>query len=67
VVEKASWPEERQIRGTLENLADLILEAGITRTALIIVGEVLADTPPPKLSKLYDPDFAHGYRECEKK
>lgn len=63
VVEKASWPEERQIRGTLATIAGLVTEAKITKTALIAVGEVLADAPPPVLSKLYDSTFTHGYRK----
>jgi precorrin-4/cobalt-precorrin-4 C11-methyltransferase len=62
VVEKVSWPEERQLRGTLSTIAGLVKEAGITRTAIIAVGEVLADAPPPALSKLYDKHFSHGYR-----
>lgn len=65
VVEKVSWPEERQLRGTLATIAAQVKEAGITRTAIIAVGEVLADAPPPVLSKLYDKHFTHGYREGE--
>ena len=63
VVEKVSWPEERQLRGTLENIAVLVKEAAITRTAVIAVGQVLAEAPPPVLSKLYDKHFSHGYRD----
>lgn len=63
IVEKASWPEERQIRGTLNTIAEQIAEAGITKTAMIAVGEVLADCPPPALSKLYDKAFTHEYRK----
>jgi precorrin-4/cobalt-precorrin-4 C11-methyltransferase len=63
VVEKASWPDERQIRGTLGTIAALIKEAGITKTAMISVGDVLAEGPPPVLSKLYDGGFTHGYRK----
>lgn len=63
VVEKVSWPEERQLRGTLATIAEQVAEAGITRTAIIAVGEVLADAPPPALSKLYDKHFSHGYRD----
>lgn len=63
VVEKASWPEERHIRGTLATIADLVVEAKITKTAIIAVGDVLADAPPPALSKLYDKTFTHEYRK----
>ena len=62
VVEKVSWPEERQLRGTIDTIADLVQKAGITKTALIVVGDVLAAGPPPALSKLYDPEFTHGFR-----
>ena len=62
VVEKVSWPEERIIRGTLADIASQVEKAGITRTAIIAVGEVLAQAPPPVLSKLYDKNFSHGYR-----
>lgn len=65
VVEKVSWPEERQLRGTLATIAGQVIEAGITRTAIIAVGQVLADAPPPALSKLYDKHFSHGYRDSE--
>lgn len=63
VVEKVSWPEERQIRGTLEDIADKVKEAGIRKTAIIAVGDVLAQAPPPVLSKLYDKSFSHEYRK----
>lgn len=63
VVEKVSWPEERQIRGTLADIADKVKEAGIRKTAIIAVGEVLAQAPPPVLSKLYDKSFTHEYRK----
>lgn len=63
VVEKVSWPDERQLRGTLATIARQVKEAAITRTAIIAVGRVLADSPPPALSRLYDSAFTHGYRQ----
>lgn len=63
VVEKVSWPDERQLRGTLDSIASQVKEANIKKTAIIAVGEVLADAPPPALSKLYDEAFTHGYRK----
>ncbi len=65
VVEKVSWPEERHIRGNLANIAHQVKEAGITKTAIIAVGQVLAQAPPPALSKLYDKHFSHGFRQGE--
>ncbi|MGW8193535.1 MAG: precorrin-4 C(11)-methyltransferase [Desulforhopalus sp.] len=63
VVEKVSWPDERQVRGTLGSIAAQVKEAAIKKTAIIAVGRVLAETPPPALSKLYDEAFSHGYRK----
>ncbi len=62
VVEKASWPEERTVSGTLATIADKIKEAGITKTAMIVVGEVLAGQLKSE-SKLYDKCFSHEYRQ----
>ena len=60
IVERASWPEERVVKGTMSTISKLIKEAGITRTAMILVGQAFgADYQP---SKLYDKNFAHGYR-----
>lgn len=59
VVEKASWPDERILIGTLDELPDLTKRAGIKKTALIMVGEFLRKSGQ---SKLYDRDFKHEYR-----
>ncbi len=67
VVEKVSRPGERQLRGTLRTISAQVGEAGITRTAVIAVGRVLAEAPPPVLSKLYDKTFTHGFRQGEDK
>jgi precorrin-4/cobalt-precorrin-4 C11-methyltransferase len=42
VVARASWPDERVLRGTLASIAALVREAGIRRTATILVGPALA-------------------------
>ena len=42
VVAFASWPEQVVLRGTLADIADQMRAAGVTRTAVIVVGEVLA-------------------------
>jgi len=63
VVEKASWPGERALVGTLADIAVKAREAGITRTAMIIVGAALRAGYRP--SYLYDAEFAHGYRGDE--
>jgi precorrin-4/cobalt-precorrin-4 C11-methyltransferase len=60
VVYRASWPDQRIVRGTLADIATLTRTAGIERTALLLVGWALA--PCAASSKLYDPSFSHGYR-----
>jgi precorrin-4/cobalt-precorrin-4 C11-methyltransferase len=42
VVAFASWPQQQVLRGTLADIADAMQEAGISRTAVIFVGDVLA-------------------------
>jgi precorrin-4/cobalt-precorrin-4 C11-methyltransferase len=42
VVAFASWPQETVLRCTLADLANEMQAAGVTRTAVIIVGDVLA-------------------------
>jgi len=42
VVAFASWPTETVLRGTLSDIAQQVHDASITRTAVIVVGEVLA-------------------------
>jgi precorrin-4/cobalt-precorrin-4 C11-methyltransferase len=42
VVAFASWPQQQVLRGTLDRIAEQMRGAGITRTAVIIVGDVLA-------------------------
>jgi precorrin-4/cobalt-precorrin-4 C11-methyltransferase len=62
VVYRASWQEEKIIKGTLSDIAEKVKEAGIKKTALIIVGEIL-NPKAYDYSKLYDPSFTHGYRK----
>lgn len=63
VVYKASWPQEKQVVGTLADIAEKVREQGIGRTALITVGRFLGNEYA--LSKLYDKSFSHGYREAK--
>ena len=67
VVYKASQPEQKIVWTTIGRLAEAVRDAGITRTALVVVGRVL-DVSLETLvhhSKLYDRHFAHGYRNAE--
>ena len=61
IVEKASWPGERRIFGTLGDIAGKVKKAGMKRQALIIVGDVLRGAY--EHSKLYDKNFEHGFRK----
>lgn len=61
VVHRASWPDERVIRGTLADIREKVKAAGITRTALILVGRVLAERDFAE-SRLYAPDHHHLLR-----
>ena len=61
VVKKATWDDQEIIRGTLKDIASKVKQANITKTAMIVVGDVLdpGDFTP---SKLYDANFKHEYR-----
>lgn len=60
VVQRASWPQQQVVRGTLETIAEQVAAAGIDRTAMILVGDVLANSGTP--SRLYDRHFSHEFR-----
>lgn len=60
VVYKATWAESRTVRGTLDNIAELVHQAAIHKTALILVGGFLGDEY--HYSKLYDAEVRHEYR-----
>ena len=60
IVERATWENERVILGTLDDIAQKVHEAGITKQAQILVGDFI-DCEYEK-SKLYDKDFTHMFR-----
>ena len=60
VVYRATRPDELIIVCALSDLAAEVKKAGITKTALVIVGRALA--AEGKRSKLYDPAFSHSFR-----
>ena len=60
VAYRVSWPDELLIRGTLGDIRDQVKAAGITRTALILVGPALAGAGPD--SRLYAADHHHLLR-----
>jgi precorrin-4/cobalt-precorrin-4 C11-methyltransferase len=65
VVYRATWEDEKIIVGTLGDIVDKVREAKITKTAIIIVGNVINPTSY-EFSKVYDPQFTHGYRKADK-
>ena len=64
VVYKASWTDQKIIKGTLEDIAKKVREEKITRTAIVIIGDVV-DPQSYEYSKLYDKKFSHGYRRAK--
>ena len=64
VVYKATWPEEKIFRCTLDTLHKTVTENGLTKTSLIIVGDCMGDRY--LRSMLYHPEFTTEYREASK-
>ena len=62
VVYKATWPEERIFRCTVETLHQTVTENGLTKTSLIVVGNCMGDQYLRSL--LYHPGFTTEYREA---
>lgn len=60
VIEKVSFPDERKIIGTLQDIVKKVKKAKIKRQAIIIVGDVLNKNY--QKSKLYDKYFGHMFR-----
>lgn len=61
IVYRASWPEQKIIRGTLTDIAEQAAAEHVSRTAMIIVGRALQ--PAELVSRLYASEFTHGYRK----
>lgn len=64
IVYKATWKDQKVCRCTVSTLAQTAIDNGITKTALITVGEFLGDNK--SLSKLYSPDFETEFRKAIK-
>jgi len=62
VVYRASWPDEKIIRGTLANIGGLVAEERISKTAMIVVGRALERVGA--VSRLYSSQFSHEYRKA---
>lgn len=62
IVQRATWPEEKVVRATLDTIADALRGKNIDRTAMIVVGRCL--DAEYDLSRLYAPEFSHMFREA---
>ena len=64
IVQRASWPDQKIIRATLETICDEIKGKGIDRQAMIVVSPCLS--ADYDLSRLYAPEFSHMFRKSSK-
>ena len=64
LVYKATWPEEEAYICTIETLYDTAKEHGITKTALVLVGEIITHQNYKK-SRLYAADFSTEFRQAK--
>lgn len=63
VISRVSWRDEKILRGTLSDISKKVQAAGLSRQAIIFIGEALGARDGA--SKLYDVAFAHGYRAVQ--
>ncbi|MDD6616125.1 MAG: precorrin-4 C(11)-methyltransferase [Lachnospiraceae bacterium] len=63
IVYKATWPEERSYICTVGTLAQCAKENNVTKTALIIVGDTVAQAGYNR-SELYHPAFTTEFRQA---
>jgi precorrin-4/cobalt-precorrin-4 C11-methyltransferase len=61
VVERATWPDERRVTGTLGDIVARAAPLGMERSALVLVGRALG-AEGFRDSALYDPDYRRRYR-----
>lgn len=61
VVHKASWPDQRIVTGTLEDIAQKVRQAAIRTQSIVLVGQALKPTGNHR-SRLYDAEFTHSFR-----
>jgi precorrin-4/cobalt-precorrin-4 C11-methyltransferase len=61
IVIRASWPEEKILRGTLGTIVELFDSEPVERTALVLVGKVL-ETKDFRESALYNADYQRRFR-----
>ena len=64
VVYRASWDDQKIIIGTLRDITKKVWNEKITRTAIVIIGDVIQPSSY-EYSRLYDNTFSHGYRKAK--
>lgn len=64
IVYKATWEDEKTFVCTVGTLAETAKKNGITKTALMIIGDVVSHSHYRR-SELYNPRFTTGYREAK--
>lgn len=65
IVYKATWPDERKYICTVGTLAETARKNNVTKTALMIIGDVVTHTEYNR-SELYNPAFTTEFREATK-
>ena len=65
IVYKATWEDEKKFICTVGTLAQTAKDNNITKTALMIIGDVVAGSSYDR-SKLYDPEFTTEFRKASK-
>lgn len=61
IVQRATWPDQKIVTGTLDSISKKIEAEDIDKTAMILVGDFLGDDYSRSL--LYDGNFTHGFRK----
>jgi len=63
-VYRASWKDEKIITGTLADIVKKVRDEKITKTAIIIIGDIV-NPKSYEYSRLYDKTFSHGFRKAQ--
>ena len=65
IVYKATWPEEKTVMCTLKTLEEAGRQHQITKTAVVLVGDVLLPNAAYERSRLYSPGFSTQFRQAK--
>ena len=65
IVYKATWPEEKTVMCTVKTLEEAGRQHQITKTAVVLVGDVLLSNGAYERSRLYSPDFSTQFRQAK--